>query len=81
MQQKILLPLRWMITLSDPEKAKYLRILATMDLQIQHGTDMGEVPLIVLRVNTAGFKYGMSNISASIGVEQLKKLSSLIIID
>lgn len=66
-----------MITLSDPDKAKYLRILATNGLTDtawdRYGRSATYRPQELI---TAGFKYGMSNVSASIGVEQLKKLTA-----
>jgi len=66
-----------MITLSDSDKAKYLRILATNGLKDtawdRYGRSATYRPQELI---TAGFKYSMSNISASIGVEQAKKLSS-----
>ncbi len=66
-----------MITLSDPEKAKYLRILATNGLTDTAWDRYGRSAFLrPQELVTAGFKYSMSNISASIGIEQLKKLPS-----
>ncbi|MCA1903206.1 MAG: bifunctional SDR family oxidoreductase/aminotransferase class I/II-fold pyridoxal phosphate-dependent enzyme [Candidatus Hydrogenedens sp.] len=66
-----------MITLSDPEKARMLRILATNGLTDTAWDRYGRSAFYrPQELVSAGFKYAMSNVSASIGVEQIKKLST-----
>lgn len=66
-----------MITLSNSEEAKYLRILATNGLADTAWDRYGRSAFLrPQELITAGFKYPMSNISASIGMEQIKKLHS-----
>ncbi len=66
-----------MITLSDSEQAKYLRVLATNGLVDTAWDRYGRSAFLrPQELVTAGFKYAMSNISASIGLEQIKKLQN-----
>lgn len=65
------------ITLDDEEKAKYLRVLATNGLVDTAWDRYGRSAFLrPQELVTAGFKYAMSNISASIGLEQMKKLQT-----
>lgn len=63
------------ITLQDEEKAKHLRILATNGLidtaWDRYGRSAFQSPQVLTEI---GFKYSMSNVSAGIGIKQLKKL-------
>lgn len=65
-----------MITLADPDQARYLRILASNGLSDtawdRYGRSAFSLPQELVSV---GFKYSMSNISASIGIEQLKRVN------
>ena len=65
------------ITLDDAEKAKYLRILATNGLTDTAWDRYGRSAFLrPQELVVAGYKYTMSNISAGIGLEQIKKLQT-----
>ena len=63
-----------MVALDDPERAAHLRKLATNGLDNTAWDRYGRSALArPLEVHEPGYKYLMSNVSAAMGVEQLKK--------
>ncbi len=68
-----------MITLHDEEQAQRLRVLAHNGLST-HAWDRysGGVAPSSPEVVTPGFKYNMTNVSAAMGLEQLKKVDGFI---
>lgn len=66
-----------MVALDDPEAAAHLRALATNGLDHTAWDRYGRSALArPLEVHEPGFKYLMGNVSAAMGVEQLKKFAS-----
>ncbi len=67
------------ITVSDPEQAEWLRVLAGHGMQQsawdRYGRSSGVHPVEVV---APGFKYRLTDISAAIGIEQLRKLPSFL---
>lgn len=66
-----------MITVKDPDRAARLRLLATNGVSAaaweRYGRSAVPTPPQVL---APGFKYGLSNVSAAMGLEQLKKFGA-----
>ncbi|MBX3178985.1 MAG: aminotransferase class I/II-fold pyridoxal phosphate-dependent enzyme [Candidatus Hydrogenedentes bacterium] len=66
-----------MIALSDPDRAAHIRMLATNGLDNTAWDRYGRSALArPLEVREPGFKYLMGNVSAAMGVAQLKKFAS-----
>lgn len=65
-----------MVALRDPERAEHIRRLATNGMQQTAWDRYGRSALArPLEVHEPGFKYLIGNVSAAMGVEQLKKLA------
>jgi dTDP-4-amino-4,6-dideoxygalactose transaminase len=68
-----------MIALRDEEQALRLRVLAHNGLSTHAWNRYsGETPSEMPEVVAPGFKYNMTNVSAAIGIEQLKKLDGFL---
>ncbi len=66
-----------MLAVDDPEAAAHLRALATNGLDHTAWDRYGRSAIArPLEVHEPGFKYLMGNVSAAMGVEQLKKFAS-----
>ena len=64
-----------MVALRDPDRAEHIRRLATNGMQQTAWDRYGRSALArPLEVHEPGFKYLIGNVSAAMGVEQLKKL-------
>lgn len=64
------------ITLSDPERAKHLRFLASNGMSATAWDRYGRSAIVSpAEVVEPGFKYLMGNVNAAMGIEQLKKFA------